>query len=247
MRKLILIAVAVMCAACVQPRDQGETASMSAGPAHVALQLSEELQAGRVIYETVCWTCHGPFGRGDGPAVQDGSITVPPSFQSEDYTGAGVERLRQVIESGLEQGGPLYPHMQEVVDLIRPERLPQALAFLPVLAYPPEIPGSLLAGEALYSLRCAGCHGANGRGTESTSDFLMWASPPDFRTHALLAAKDWAGVFERIRAGGQLLHRSPMPAWGPVFSDEETWDLVAYIASFQPGLLSQPSWSGSPR
>ncbi len=43
-------------------------------------------------------------------------------------------------------------------------------------------------------------------------------------------------------AGGQLLHRSPMPAWGLVFSDDEIWDLVAYVASFQPGLLSEPSW-----
>lgn len=247
MKKLTLIAVAMMCAACVQPADESGTASAVVESAHEPLQLSPDLQAGRVIYETVCWTCHGPFGRGDGPAVRDGSVAIPPSFQAEDYTGAGVERLRQAIASGLERGESMYPHMQYVVDLIKPERLPQVLAFLPILAYPPEIPGSTLAGEALYSLRCVGCHGEDGGGTESTSDFLMWASPPDFRTDTLLAMKDWDTAFERIRIGGQLLHRSPMPAWGPVFSDEEIWDLVAYIASFQPGVLSEPSWVSDPR
>ena len=243
MRKLALITVMVMSAACAEPPDAPDTASVAVETSHVPLQLSEELQAGRVIYETVCWTCHGPFGRGDGPAVQDGSIAAPPSFQMEAYTESAATRLREMIATGLEHGGPLYPHMQEVVDLVNPERLPQALAFLPVLAYPPELPGSTLAGEAMYSLRCAGCHGDDGRGTASTSDFLMWASPPDFRADTLLAAKDWDGVFGRIQDGGHLLHRSPMPAWGLVFSDDDIWDLVAYIASFQPGLLSEPSWS----
>jgi mono/diheme cytochrome c family protein len=237
MRELALITIVIVGAACAEP----ETVPVTVEPEHVPLQLTPELETGRVIYETVCWTCHGPYGRGDGPAVRDGTTPAPPSLQTEGFT-ATAERLRQAIEAGLEQGDPLYAHMQFVMDLINPERLPEVLAFLPVLAYPPEIPGSTLAGEALYALRCAGCHGADGRGTVSTSEFVMWASPPDFRTDTLVAARNWDGVFERIREGGRLLHRSPMPAWGLAFSDSDIWDLVAYIATFQPGVLSEPTW-----
>lgn len=243
MRKLVLITATIMSTACGAPPGQREAASAAVEPAHVALELSPELQSGRVIYETLCWTCHGPSGRGDGPAVREGSTPAPPSFQDEDYVTSAVGRLRQAIERGLETDDPAYPHMRQVVALIRPERLPEALDFLPVLSYPPEIPGSVLAGEELYRLRCAGCHGDDGRGTASTSEFTMWTEPPDFRVDTLLATRDWARVFERIRDGGRMLHRSPMPAWGLVYSDDDIWDLVAYIASFQPGLLSEPGWS----
>lgn len=248
MRKLALLAVTMICAACGAPSAEARAdlaADMATGPAHAALQLTPEVQVGRTIYETVCWTCHGQTGRGDGPAVQDGSVDAPPSFLNDDYLAMATERLGQRLNAGPAQevATSPYPHMEYVAGLIEPERFPLALTFVQALAYPPEIPGSLLAGEELYSRRCVACHGADGRGVETSSEFLNWVKPADFRTDTLVAARDWDGIFTRIRDGGRALHRSSMPPWRVVFSDDETWDLVAYVASFQPGLLSEPNWT----
>jgi hypothetical protein len=40
--------------------------------------------------------------------------------------------------------------MQFVASLLKPERFGDALSFVQVLAYPPEIPGSAFAGKAIY-------------------------------------------------------------------------------------------------
>ena len=37
----------------------------------------ESLEAGRVVYEQMCQTCHGLEGRGDGPGAAD--LTPPPA------------------------------------------------------------------------------------------------------------------------------------------------------------------------
>ena len=71
---------------------------------------------------------------------------------------------------------------------------------------------------------------------------LTEVRPQDFQTDTLLAARDWGGVFARIRDGGQSVHGSAMPPWGILLSEGEIWDVVAYLATFQPGLLRAPSW-----
>ena len=34
-----------------------------------------------------------------------------------------------------------------------------------------------------------------------------------------------------------------MPPWGILLSEGEIWDVVAYLATFQPGLVSEPPWA----
>jgi mono/diheme cytochrome c family protein len=67
--------------------------------------------------------------------------------------------------------------------------------------------------------------------------------PADFTTDTLIAARNWEAVFRRIREGGRAVHGSSMPPWGIVLSEEETWDVVAFLATFQPGVLSRPAWA----
>jgi hypothetical protein len=64
----------------------------------------------------------------------------------------------------------------------------------------------------------------------------------DFTTDTLIAARDWEAVFRRIREGGRAVHGSSMPPWGIFLSVAETWDLVAFLGTFQPGALSKPIW-----
>lgn len=54
---------------------------------------------GRAVYEKSCMACHGPQGKGDGPA---GKVLVPPAA---DFTSAASKRksdadLLRIIENG---------------------------------------------------------------------------------------------------------------------------------------------------
>jgi cytochrome c6 len=58
-----------------------------------------DLAMGKAIYEKQCVACHGPQGKGDGPA---GKILKPPAA---DFTSAASKKkseaeLMQVVENG---------------------------------------------------------------------------------------------------------------------------------------------------
>lgn len=78
-------------------------------------------------------------------------------------------------------------------------------------------------GEKLYHHYCAACHGPDGRGAVSGT--------PDFTRDRERFAKGWDRVFERVVSGFQS-PGSPMampPRGGADLSDEEIWDILAYI------------------
>jgi mono/diheme cytochrome c family protein len=243
MRTLSLVAVLAVFGACGAPSDSPAVdAGMAMDREAAPFPLTAMQQEGRIIYETMCWTCHGNAGRGDGPAVAAGSIPAPPSFHAREYAESSTEELQRRFSAVIAGADPRHPHMQYVTSLLRPERFAQALSFIPALSYPPEIPGSALAGKRLYDFRCSGCHGLSGRGDGPASPSLVLMAPADFTTDTLIAARSWEAVFQRIREGGREVHGSSMPPWGIVLSVEETWDLVALLATFQPEALSRPVW-----
>lgn len=243
MRKLVLLTIATILTGCSAPADQPSgTATTSSGD-HIPVVLTEQQMEGQVIYETMCWTCHGEAGRGDGPAVQPRAVTAPPTFHTEDYAGSSAESLEERFSASMDGADPSHPHMQNVASLLRPERFAQALSFVAALSYPAEIPGSALAGKTIYEARCTGCHGPNGRGDGPVAATLIDVKPQDFRSDTLLAARNWEGTFTRIREGGQSVHGSSMPPWGIVLRDAEIWDVVAYLSTFQPGLIGDPPWA----
>jgi mono/diheme cytochrome c family protein len=215
----------------------------SAEQPHIVLTPTQ--QEGRTIYQTVCWTCHGTSGRGDGPAVQAGTMSAPPSFHTEEYATASVTDLERRFGMDIDAADPNHPHMQYVASLLQPEKFHAALAFIPALAYPAELPGSALAGETIFNYRCAACHGRDGRGDGPAADALVAAKPADFTQDTLLARRDWAAVSTRIHEGGQKVHGSSMPPWGIVLSEDEIQDLIAYLGTFQPAILSSPPWAAT--
>lgn len=245
MRKLVFVALSAAVAGCTQAPDapaESATVAMTPGAEHVAAPLTPVQQEGKVIFETVCWTCHGAAARGDGPAVQAGSVTPPPSFHTRDYMLASPATLERRFRTGMQDADPSHPHMQYVASLLRPESFTAALSYIQALTYPVEIPGSAINGERIFQFRCAGCHGADGRGNGPGAANLVDVKPADFTTDTLVASADWDAVFAKVRAGGQRIHGSAMPAWGIILSDADIWDLVAYLSTFQPGLVAEPRW-----
>jgi mono/diheme cytochrome c family protein len=235
---LVTISAALACGEKAPPPPEETVGDEAVAPALLAA-LSDEQAEGRVIYQSVCWTCHGTAGRGDGPVAETDTVGVPQDFIAGDYAERSVDDLVDRFEASLTGTGmdPDHPHMQSVVALLKADRFRTALSYIPVLAYPPEIPGSALTGMDLYETRCVACHGERGDGQGYAADALRVMKPADFRMDTLVATGDYEGLFERIREGGRTVHGSSMPPWGEALSDTELWDLVAYVATFQEGAL----------
>jgi mono/diheme cytochrome c family protein len=100
------------------------------------------------------------------------------------------------------------------------------------------------SAAALYAMRCAGCHGADGRGDGYNAAFLR--VPPLAHTDsAALSLRPDDTVFDAIAAGGFILGRSPeMPAFADLNADEVR-ALVAFVRSLCRCV--QPAWAGPPR
>lgn len=235
-----VILTSAILAACVGdvPQDRAEeleaVGDTSEGPTSL-LRLSDTQQRGRRLFETICWTCHGSAGRGDGPVTLAGSVSTPPDFLTGDYPSLSVADLEWRFRGVLAGADDTHPHMRYVTSILDPSSFLDALAFIPALTYPSEIPGSAIAGRETYRFRCLACHGETGRGDGSIGE-LLEIRPADFTQDTLIAQRDWEAVFQRIREGGQATHSS-MPPWGIFFSEAEMWDLVAFISSLQPGVF----------
>jgi mono/diheme cytochrome c family protein len=84
---------------------------------------------------------------------------------------------------------------------------------------------TIRAGEQIFLLNCASCHGETGKGDGPLSRTLT-PKPSDL---ALLAASvDDAYIYWRIAEGGAGM-RSSMPAWKSILTEDEIWMGVAFI------------------
>lgn len=86
------------------------------------------------------------------------------------------------------------------------------------------------AGARLYAVRCAVCHGADGRGNGPRQSFMV-PPPGDLTVPLWSRPQDADRTFVVIREG---ITRTAMTGW-PAFSDRQTWELVAYIESLDHG------------
>lgn len=85
--------------------------------------------------------------------------------------------------------------------------------------------------KLLFIRSCASCHGTLSEGRISRADFFQ-PPAPDF-TAASYRQVDPAYLFWRI-AEGKMVEPyrsmgSVMPAWGAHFSDEQIWQMIAYL------------------
>lgn len=103
----------------------------------------------------------------------------------------------------------------------------------------------LAEGQQLYAVNCGACHGEQGRGDGVFANDLarpetdehtsmaageMTTRPTDFTAAAHMLAASPAHLQGKILRGGM---GTGMPSWGPIFTEEQTWALVAYLWTFQ--------------
>lgn len=114
------------------------------------------------------------------------------------------------------------------------------------LAGPPQQPetSDVEAGQALYAEFCASCHGANLEGQanwRSVGDDGVLPAPPHDQTGHTWHHGD-ALLFEYTKLGGQMAMEargisdftSGMPGFGDSLSDQQVWDILAFIKSTWP-------------
>ena len=183
---------------------------------------------GERVYNTVCWTCHGRYGRGDGPAAAEVAVPLPDFTDSAlwtNRTGAQVmERLR---------GGGHTP--MAIANVLRPEALEDALAYIQTL-YLPGKHVSLKAGQDIYNGACWVCHGANGDG-KGPAGVNLEVPPRDFTSPAFRIEGREEDVYRAIYLGpAKAFHGSPnMPDWGWRLNDQQIRDVIEYLKTFKRG------------
>jgi len=106
---------------------------------------------------------------------------------------------------------------------------------------------SLVNGQQLYDQNCAACHGENGAGDGVFADDLAEAgeasmqtmtgaqemvmqAPPDFTDPKRMLGASPALLQGKLLRGGM---GTGMPMWGSIFTEEQIWDVIAYLYSFQ--------------
>lgn len=110
----------------------------------------------------------------------------------------------------------------------------------------PDIPllqraASIGNGEKIFVARCTSCHAANGGGLFN-ADSSAYFYPPLWGEHSYNVS---AGIYRLSRLAGYIKYNMPFmkePA-GPQLSDEEAWDVAAFINSQQrPEKMFASDW-----
>ena len=113
-------------------------------------------------------------------------------------------------------------------------------------------PDELQVGRDLYTANCAACHGETGAGDGVFADQLAGSStmvgggqtmgtqtqrPVNFTDPSHMLAASPAHLQGKIIRGGM---GTGMPYWGPIFTEDQTWALIAYLWTFQFQLEVNP-------
>ncbi len=105
-------------------------------------------------------------------------------------------------------------------------------------------PEALASGGRLFAQNCAACHGEQGAGDGVFADQLGASTnpavsgmqgmstkrPADFTDPRRMLGASPALLQGKILRGGM---GTGMPSWGPIFTAQQTWELVSYLYSFQ--------------
>ena len=218
--------------------------------------------AGKAIYDERCAQCHGVDGRGNGAAAP-ALMPRPRDFAAAQFKLRTTETgslptdddLIRTITYGVP--GTSMPGWQKflstsdiaaVVTYIksfsprfgaeRPQSVPTVAASVP--GAPTE--QTVGAGKAVYEkLRCAACHGADGRGTGAIATDLKDDAGRPLPATNLTEPWTFRGgatpqdVYLRFRTG---MNGTPMPSFVTAASETELRNLAAYVLS----LARKPVW-----
>ncbi len=230
-------------------------------PAHYAdltwppgADLQPSAPLGARLFARHCAVCHGPDGRGNGPAAPS-IFPRPRDFSSGMFkyksTAAGEpptdEDLLRTIRDGLQASAMPYfadllsaDELNAVVGQVKSvsKAFSQPRRPLDIPAAIPGSPESVARGKALFASQgCAACHGDDARGGQRFDDGLGHA------VYARDLTAPWAfrggsrpqDIWLRLTSG---ITPGPMPSFANLLSPEASWDVANFVAS----IARTPPW-----
>ncbi|MCG6988440.1 MAG: c-type cytochrome [Gemmatimonadetes bacterium] len=232
----LVLGVAACSGPQTSPADSGPDGSASnAADLPFPVRLSAEQSKGRRVFAGVCASCHGLDGRGDTLATGEIAKDLP-DLSEKQYGRLDSAQLAARFAAAHRTGAPAR---------LTAGQIREVLSYLPVLAYPPDAPGSALDGRRLYGRYCISCHGVHGEGNGPAAALLS-TRPTNFAYDTLVAARDFGALVRVTRDGPAHAHVSSMPAWGLFFNARMLQDVAAYLPTFERDREAAPSSSGSP-
>jgi len=209
------------------------------------------ISIGQRVFLERCQTCHGPDGRGNGPAVPSMSPR-PRDFTLGQFkyksTALGTPPadadLIRIVRDGLRASAMPYfgdlltdGELRAVVGYVRslgPRPEPGAPIVVPLR--PPPDAASLERGKGFYARSCAACHG-DGRSRNPYDEqggrqiFARDLSAPWTFHGGAEPEQLWLRVTTGIAPGA-------MPSYADTLTPAERWDIVNYVLS----LGRTPPW-----
>jgi len=218
--------------------------------------------AGKAIYDERCVQCHGIDGRGNGAAAP-ALMPRPRDFAAAQFKLRTTETgslptdddLIRAITYGVP--GTSMPGWQKFLSTSdiaavatyiksfssrfaaeRPQSIPAVAASVPGAP----TPQTLAAGKAVYEkLRCAACHGTDGKGTGAIASDLKHDDGRPLPATNLTEPWTFRGgatpqdVYLRFRTG---MNGTPMPSFVTAANETELRSLAAYVLT----LARKPVW-----
>jgi len=219
--------------------------------------LTGRASTGKVLYQRYCIGCHGVRGDGEG---ENAAYVRPEYPKPRDFT-MGLFKCRSTPSGSIPLDSDLFDTIsrgvhatampswlpltkQERADLIAyvmtfSPRFKEEKADAPV-QIPPETPvtsESVERGQGLFQdLKCAECHGAEGRGNGPSAPSLRDAKgnpivPYDFTTGVRFKCGETNRDLFRIFMTG--LDGTPMPSYKDYLNPDQAWDLVHFLRTLQ--------------
>ncbi|MDH5641583.1 MAG: cytochrome c [Nitrospira sp.] len=93
--------------------------------------------------------------------------------------------------------------------------------------------GDPVSGREMYVNTCIRCHGIDGKGEQGIK---LVPQPADLSSSAVQGRLDGT-LFKRIHEGKP---NTAMGAWRHALSDDEIWDVLAYVRTLGAGSEGQP-------
>ena len=214
---------------------------------------------GRWIYEQNCMICHGRDGDGKGELAA-ATVPKPRPFASGVFkfhtTPSGKmptnDDLRRTVTGGL-AGTAMgmfnkFPpdDLEAVIEYVKSfsRKWRKTVNYGPPLPEPVmpewfakenELKAHAAKGSLVFGSTCMICHGAEGAGDGPALPALkdMWgepAKPADLREQWLRRGTDIKDVYWALMTGRD---GTPMISYAEILSDEQRWDLVAFIQTLR--------------
>lgn len=209
-----------------------------------------DAKKGQALYAQKCAVCHGPTGKGDGPAEfvlfpKPRDLTSGKFKIRSTTTLPTDDDLFRVVSQGIPgtampgwatlspaQRWDLVAHVKSLAPVFAQQKPPKPGVIPPA---PKATPALIETGKKFYAeAECLKCHGATGKGDGESADTLKdeWGYPIvpyDFTIAGRMKGGNTVRDVYRTLLNG--IGGTPMPSFADSLSPEEIWGLSYYVMS----------------